>query len=98
MNQAIIHSGNDIFKKEYSSKTHNEFLKLLIESRNKVFHVDGSKHNRLEEIEYTADSMKFSILYKRILTKQILPDFKFNTDIQRYYIKLIDKWVDENSE
>ena len=98
LRQAISSYGDDIFEKEYKTKQPDDFHKLLVESRNRVFHVDGSKQNILQDIEYTAYNMKLSILYRRIMTAKILPEFKYSTDVQRYYIKLIDKWVDQNSK
>ncbi|EEZ96785.1 HEPN domain-containing protein [Legionella longbeachae] len=93
LNQAISNYGEDIFQIEYSSVEPNKFLTKLVESRNKIFHIDGSKQNTLKNAEYTAYCMKFSLLYRRVIIKQLLHDFNFNTDIQKYYITLIDKWI-----
>ena len=92
----INNNGRDLFQKEFSEKP-DDFLKSLIESRNKIFHVDGNKKSTIHDIEYVLYCMKFSILYRRIIVKQLIPGFNFNTDLQKFYVKIIDEWIDNKS-
>lgn len=83
--------GKDIFDKELKAN-YKDFLDKVVKSRVRVMHIKKNQHNYFDGKECIRYSMKFSLLYRKILFDLLEISYDIYKDKLHNVIHEIDKW------
>ena len=87
----IVLYGDDIFAQELEND-YNAFLERVVKSRVRIMHIKKNQKNYFDGKECIRYSLKFSLLYRKILLSLLgFSDQQYNANIQ-IATKSIDEW------